>query len=89
MTCTDMAEDRRAGKLARPTGGRRPKGNRVSKKPDSPKSLGEQKIDKNLAHSARKLAELDEAFADALRGYDEWQLARAWVPPSSTLRHAA
>jgi hypothetical protein len=30
--------------------------------------------------AARQLAELEAAFAEALSGYDEWQLARAWVP---------
>jgi hypothetical protein len=43
-----MEENRKAGKLAKPTGGPRFKGHRVAKKPDA-KTLADQGIDKNLA----------------------------------------
>jgi N6-adenosine-specific RNA methylase IME4 len=54
-----MEDDRKAGKLAKATGGRRPKGHRVAKKPDV-KTLADQGIDKNLADRARKSAAMSE-----------------------------
>ena len=54
-----MAEDRAAGKLAKPGNP-----NWVSEKPNSP-TLAEQGIDKNLADNARKLAAMPEAKFEA------------------------
>ena len=54
------AEQRTAGKLAKPTGGVRRKGQRVARKPDAPPSLKDQGIDKSLAHRARKYAAMPE-----------------------------
>jgi N6-adenosine-specific RNA methylase IME4 len=54
--------NREAGKLAK--AGRRSK-NRVFEKPDSPKSLASQGVDKNLADRARKAAAMPEAKFEA------------------------
>lgn len=53
----------KAGKLAKPTGGKRVKGQRVSKKPDDIPTLADRGVDKNLADRARKAAKMgDEKF---------------------------
>lgn len=66
-----MRAERRVGELmaaqAEAIGKAPPGRNRVSTKPDSPPSLSEVGIDKNLAHRARKLAGMtDEQFEKAV-----------------------
>ncbi len=51
-----MAEDRKAGRLAKPPNPKR----RVARKPDDPPTLAEQGVDKNLADRARKAAAMPE-----------------------------
>lgn len=50
----DYGHDRKAGVSAKPTGGKRIKGQRVSKKPHAQETLADQGVDKNLAGRARK-----------------------------------
>lgn len=52
--------EKHAGKQAKATGGLRPKGHRVSRKPDAPPSLADRGVDKNLAQRARSLFAMPE-----------------------------
>jgi len=60
-----IKNEKAAGTLAKPTGGHRPRGQRVLK---NPLSLDSRGVDKNLAHRARRLARMSEDVFEATMG---------------------